>query len=115
MRARLVQGTTLEVSWYKETPWGHDKQRRRKKAIPKPRGVHRIPLGAFQGFPSPTIRAAVERTEFYLEPVRKIAARQGKIRRDTYEACKALAKLLDQPFGGRGVGADEMVLSDDGE
>jgi hypothetical protein len=113
VRARLVQGTTLEVSWYKETPWGTDKHRRRRKAIPKPRGVNRIPLGAFEGFPSPVIRAAVERTEFYLEPVRKIAARQGKIRRDSYEACKALAKLLEQPFEGRGVGTGESILSDD--
>lgn len=113
VRARLVQGTTLEVSWYKETPWGSDRQRRRRKAIPKPRGVCRVPLGAFEGFPSPVIRSAVEQTEFYLEPVRKIAARQGKIRRDTYEACKALAKLLEQPFEGRGVGADETVFSDD--
>lgn len=100
-RARLVKGTTLEVSWYKQTPWGTDKQRQRKAAIPKPRGTYRIPLGAFQGFPSPAIRAAVERTELQVEPIRKLAARHGKTRRDTFELCRALAAMLNEPFYGK--------------
>ena len=114
-RARLVNDTTLDVSWYRVTPRGADRESLRKEAIRKERGKHRIPLAAFGRIPSPVIRQAVIQTEEFLAPVRKIAAQHGKARRALFDACKSAADLLGESFNGRQQADDEVTCLEDEE